>query len=185
MRSVLPARTVAPMVAETVGELETEHLGVEPDGVIHVRHVDGGVSPADHGDNPPDRRIISQDVRSAKIQLWGHFAVNRDRAEPLSVQIVRQLEEAILNGRVTGRTRLPSTRSLARTLGVSRNTVLTAYDELASRGFLRSRRNAGIYVFAPTAPSGFAMRSVMRDAQYPSCTLVTRDQDGNPITIAY
>lgn len=124
-------------------------------------------------------------MRSAKIQLWGQFAVNRDRAEPLSVQIVRQLEEAILNGRVAGGTRLPSTRSLARTLGVSRNTVLTAYDELAARRFLRSRRNVGIYVFAPATASGFDMRSVMRDAQYPFCTIVTRDLDGNPITIAY
>jgi GntR family transcriptional regulator/MocR family aminotransferase len=78
-------------------------------------------------------------VPLAKIQLKGQFAIKRDRAQPLSVQIVHQLQEAIESGRVTDGTQLPSTRSLARTLGVSRNTVLTAYDELAARGFIRSR----------------------------------------------
>ena len=53
-------------------------------------------------------------------------------AEPLSLQIVRQLQEAIETGSVAGGTQLPSTRLLARTLGVSRNTLLTAYDELAA-----------------------------------------------------
>jgi DNA-binding transcriptional regulator YhcF (GntR family) len=70
--------------------------------------------------------------------LKGQFALDRYRAEPLSLQIVRQVQEAIEAGRVARGTRLPSTRLLARTLGVSRNTVLTAYEELAAPG-LRSR----------------------------------------------
>ena len=122
---------------------------------------------------------------TAKIQLKGQFAINRYRAEPLSLQIVRQLQEAIEAGRVARGTWLPSTRSLARTLGVSRNTVLTAYEELAARGFIRSRRGAGMYVFVPATVSGFDLRSVMRDAQYPSQTIVIHDLDGNPITVAY
>ena len=122
---------------------------------------------------------------TAKIQLKGQFAIDRDRVEPLSLQIVRQLQEAIEAGRVARGTRLPSTRSLARTLGVSRNTVLTAYEELAARGFVRSRRGAGIYVFAPATVLGFDLRSVMRDAQYPSRTIALRDEDGNPLYICY
>lgn len=122
---------------------------------------------------------------AVKIQLKGQFAIDHDRAEPLSLQIVRQLQEAIEAGRVARGTRLPSTRSLARTLGVSRNTVLTAYEELAARGFVRSRRGAGVYVFVPATVSGFDLRSVMRDAQYPSRTLALRDADGNPLYISY
>ena len=122
---------------------------------------------------------------TAKIQLWGQFAVDRDRAEPLSLQIVLELQEAIESGRVAVGAQLPSTRLLARTLGVSRNTALTAYDELAARGFIRSRRGAGMYVFVPATRSGFDLRSVMRDAQYPSSTIVLRDPDGNPISVAY
>ena len=124
-------------------------------------------------------------MATAKIQLRGQFAINLNRAEPLSLQIVRQLQEAIEAGSVAGGTRLPSTRSLARTLGVSRNTVLTAYDELAARGFVRGRRGAGMYVFVPTTVTGFDLRSVMRVAQYPSHRIVMDDLDGNPITLAY
>jgi DNA-binding transcriptional regulator YhcF (GntR family) len=120
-------------------------------------------------------------VAPAKIQLKGQFTITRDRGEPRSLQIVRQLQEAIEAGRVAGGTRLPSTRSLARTLGVSRNTVLTAYDELTARGLVRSRRGAGMYVSVPTTVTGFDLRSVMRDAQYPSLTIVIHDPDGNPI----
>jgi GntR family transcriptional regulator/MocR family aminotransferase len=82
---------------------------------------------------------------AGKIQLRGQFAIDRNRPEPLSQQIARQLREAVDAGRVARGTRLPSTRSLARTLGVSRNTVLTAYEDLASRGFVRSRRRAATY----------------------------------------
>jgi hypothetical protein len=39
-------------------------------------------------------------VPTAKIQLKGQFAIDRDRAEPLSLQIVHQLQEAIEAGRV-------------------------------------------------------------------------------------
>ena len=124
-------------------------------------------------------------MATAKIQLRGQFAINRNRAESLSLQIVRQLQEAIETGRVAGGTQLPSTRSLARTLGVSRNTVLTAYDELVARGFVHSRRGAGMYVLVPTTVIRFDLRAVMRDAQYPSHTIVMSDLDGNPITVAY
>jgi GntR family transcriptional regulator/MocR family aminotransferase len=103
-------------------------------------------------------------LRRATLATNPPAAINRNRAEPLSLQIVRHLQEAIETGSVAGGTQLPSTHSLARTLGVSRNTVLTAYDELAARGFVRGRRGAGMYVFVPTTVTGFDLRSVMRDA---------------------
>jgi DNA-binding transcriptional regulator YhcF (GntR family) len=122
-------------------------------------------------------------VPSAKIQLQGQFAIRRDAALPLSLQVARQLQTAIEAGRVTAGTQLPSTRSLAGMLGVSRNTVLAAYEELAARGFIRSRRGAGTYVSA--AISNFDLKCILRDAQYPSRTVVATDPDGNAISIAY
>ncbi len=65
-----------------------------------------------------------------KIQLQIRLTIDRGRAESLSLQIVRQVQEAIEAGRVARGTWLPSTRALARRLCVSRNTVLAAYDEL-------------------------------------------------------
>ena len=120
-----------------------------------------------------------------KIQLKGQFAIDRAGAIPLSLQIVRQLQQAIEAGRVTHGTQLPSSRALARTLHVARNTVLTAYDELKARGLLRGRRGARMQVVAPPAHPGFDVLRVMREAQYPSHTLAVRDPDGNPIVITY
>ena len=42
-----------------------------------------------------------------------------------------------------------------------------------------------MYVFVPTTVTGFDLRAVMRDAQYPSQTIVMHDLDGNPITVTY
>jgi GntR family transcriptional regulator/MocR family aminotransferase len=81
--------------------------------------------------------------------------------------------------------RLPSTRSLARTLGVSRNTVITAYEELVTRGLIRSRPGAGMYVFVPVGPSDFKLKAVMREAQYPSRTIALQDPDGNPLCVGH
>jgi GntR family transcriptional regulator/MocR family aminotransferase len=124
-------------------------------------------------------------VPRAKIQLKIQFVLDRDRDDPLSQQIVRQLQDAIEAARIERGTRLPSTRALARTLCVSRNTVIAAYEELAARGFVRSRRGAGIYAHAPAVVSSFNMKAVMRAAQFPSRRVWLRDPDGNPLYISY
>ena len=124
-------------------------------------------------------------MRPAKIQFRGQLSIDRDRGEALWLQIVHQLQEAIEAGRVPPLTRLPSTRSLARTLGVSRNTVLTAYEELAVRGCVSSRRGAGVYAVVPAAIIDLDLRAIMRDAHYPSRTMTFQDQDGNPLYISF
>jgi GntR family transcriptional regulator/MocR family aminotransferase len=123
-------------------------------------------------------------MRREKIQLKGQLSIDRRRLEPLSLQIVRQIQEAVGRGRLVQGTELPSTRSLARTLGISRNTVLTAYDELKARGLIRGRRGAAMHV-SGGGMSGFDMRRVMRDAQYPSRTISLSDPDGNLISVRY
>ncbi|HZO22057.1 MAG TPA: PLP-dependent aminotransferase family protein [Steroidobacteraceae bacterium] len=58
----------------------------------------------------------------------------------------RELRAAILDGRLKPGLRLPSTRLLAHSWGVSRNTVMGAYDLLLSEGYLCARHGAGTYV---------------------------------------
>jgi hypothetical protein len=60
-----------------------------------------------------------------------------DRASklPLHRQIHRQIARAIRDCKVPYEARLPSSRVLARILGVSRNTVLAAYDDLVAEGW--------------------------------------------------
>jgi GntR family transcriptional regulator/MocR family aminotransferase len=73
----------------------------------------------------------------------GVFDLERNGAEPLHVQMTRQIKSAVLAGRLPARTRLPSSRALSATLGVSRNTVLAAIEQLKSEGILETRRGAG------------------------------------------
>src|SRR6185436_467184 len=60
----------------------------------------------------------------------------------------RQLRAAILDGRLKPGLKLPPTRALAASLGVSRNTAVAAYDLLLSEGYLAGRQGAGTYVSA-------------------------------------
>src|SRR5262245_26752815 len=56
--------------------------------------------------------------------------------EPLHRQLQDQIRRAILEGRLRPGERVPSTRGLAGSLGVGRNTVASAYDQLTSEGYL-------------------------------------------------
>jgi GntR family transcriptional regulator / MocR family aminotransferase len=65
---------------------------------------------------------------------------------PLHRQIYDRLRDAILKGNLAAGARLPSTRSLATELAISRNTVTTAFDQLLAEGYLESRTGSGTYV---------------------------------------
>jgi DNA-binding GntR family transcriptional regulator len=112
------------------------------------------------------------------------IVLDRRSPNPLHQQMRRQIAAAIRTCRPG--VRLPSSRTLARLLGVSRNTVLAAYDDLVADGLLHGRRGAGMVVAAGNqAISGFDPRRVMRDAQYPARTLSFVDQDGTPFYVTY
>ncbi len=71
-----------------------------------------------------------------------------DRESPLTLarQIYRQLREMILNGDLASGHKLPSTRSLASELSVSRNTVIEAYSQLIAEGYLKTYKGSGTVV---------------------------------------
>jgi GntR family transcriptional regulator/MocR family aminotransferase len=56
------------------------------------------------------------------------------------------LKAAIHKGRLERGAKAPSSRELARLLGVSRNVVLVAYEELLAEGYFETRTGAGTYV---------------------------------------
>jgi GntR family transcriptional regulator/MocR family aminotransferase len=70
---------------------------------------------------------------------------------PLYRQLYERVRGAILMGQLIAGTRLPSTRALARELGVARNTVLLAYGQLLAEGYLESKVGHGTVV-ARTLP---------------------------------
>jgi len=70
------------------------------------------------------------------------------RVENISIQsqIREMLVSAILDGQLPSGMPLPSSRKMARTLGVSRNTVALTYQGLVDDGYLTSRERSGFYV---------------------------------------
>lgn len=72
--------------------------------------------------------------------------LNRTLDVPLHLQVYEGLREAILQGTLKPSHRLPSTRAMAQHLGVSRNTVLLAFEQLLLEGYLESRVGDGTYV---------------------------------------
>ena len=61
--------------------------------------------------------------------------LNLDGDGPLHRQTYRALRGAILSGRLRSGLRLPSSRNLAKELGLSRNTVLQAFEQLVAEGY--------------------------------------------------
>jgi GntR family transcriptional regulator / MocR family aminotransferase len=77
---------------------------------------------------------------------WTRLSIERGTGKPLYRQLREALEHEIAVGALDLTRPLPSSRELARELGVSRNTVNTAYLELESEGFVEARPRSGLFV---------------------------------------
>jgi len=77
------------------------------------------------------------------------IAVARDAPLALHDQIAEQVGEAVERGLLVHGCQLPSTRTLATLLGVSRGVTSAAYDLLFARGYLHSQPGSGTYVHRP------------------------------------
>lgn len=65
---------------------------------------------------------------------------------PLYIQIYNHIKQEILQGNIEIDSRLPSHRNLSLQLGVSRNTVEYAYQQLIAEGFVESKHRRGLFV---------------------------------------
>ncbi|PHS79349.1 MAG: aspartate aminotransferase [Rhodospirillaceae bacterium] len=65
---------------------------------------------------------------------------------PLFEQVYDGLRQRIVSGQILAGSRLPPSRKLAQELGVSRTTIVTAYEQLEAEGFVQGRPGAGVYV---------------------------------------
>jgi GntR family transcriptional regulator / MocR family aminotransferase len=68
------------------------------------------------------------------------IVIDPDDEQPKFQQLYRQIREQIVNRTLAAGTRLPSTRKLAKDLAISRNTTTTAYEQLASEGYIETRQ---------------------------------------------
>src|SRR5580698_8409702 len=73
-------------------------------------------------------------------------AVDRKSPDPLHKQIYEGFRTAIVRGNLHPGQRVPSSRSLADELKISRLPVLNAYGQLLAEGYFESRTGAGTFV---------------------------------------
>ena len=80
--------------------------------------------------------------------MFSSFKLDPKSSEPVYRQIALEIRRAILDGRLETGSRLPATRDLAGQLGVNRNTVVAAYDLLATEGVVHSHTGRGTFLAA-------------------------------------
>lgn len=80
-----------------------------------------------------------------EIPLVG-IKLSSDLKTPLYKQLYEQLRIAILDKRFSGNKKLPGTRSMAAELGLSRNTVHLAYEQLKIEGYIKSETGSGSFI---------------------------------------
>ncbi len=81
-----------------------------------------------------------------EVDLYSFVVLERNSAVPMHQQLTTQISQAVLSGHLPSGLRLPASRDLAIKLGVSRTTVVTAFQQLITEGYLESRVGAGTFV---------------------------------------
>lgn len=84
------------------------------------------------------------------IVYWYFKGYNFWTAMNKTDNIVRRLADNIANGSPAAGERLPSIRAAAADLGVSKNTIVEAYDRLVAQGLITARQGAGFTVASHT-----------------------------------
>jgi DNA-binding GntR family transcriptional regulator len=119
-----------------------------------------------------------------KSTVWPEIYLDRSTQAPtLRQQIERQLASAIRNGALPHDCRLPSSRLLAKSLNVSRGTVVDAYETLLTTGSLLASAGSGMRVASasPNVPNFSNLKKTAIAAHYPSRVLQFDDRDGNAL----
>ncbi|WP_316860125.1 PLP-dependent aminotransferase family protein [uncultured Cohaesibacter sp.] len=76
--------------------------------------------------------------------------LDREDESRLDRQLFLQLRQLIMDGRLSAGSRLPASRSLATDLGIGRNTVLFAYEQLVLEGYVETHGRRGTLVSGAT-----------------------------------
>lgn len=78
------------------------------------------------------------------------FALDHSSGVPYYRQIIKQVEMAIMDGRLSKGKQLPTVRSLAVGLQINPNTVARAYNELEIRGIVNTQQGTGTFISGKT-----------------------------------
>jgi DNA-binding transcriptional MocR family regulator len=127
----------------------TGPTGVHLNDFFSVPSPTPSASPRTPESGPPLEQPIRETGPHLAALLAAELSVAGDG--PIYLRISDGLKRLVDRGDVALGTVLPAERSLARSLAVSRSTVVSAYDRLKTEGWLESRRGSGTWVRRPDA----------------------------------
>ncbi|PCI43719.1 MAG: GntR family transcriptional regulator [Moraxellaceae bacterium] len=102
-------------------------------------------------------------MRKQEFDGLRDFSFDRRLKRSLQDQLSKEIKQRILTARLLPETRLPSSRHLAQSLSVSRNTVNAALEQLKAEGYLKTRPGAGHYV-SDEIPDNFLLTAPAKQA---------------------
>jgi GntR family transcriptional regulator len=79
---------------------------------------------------------------------YGHIKFSLDTVSgvPVYRQLIKQVENAVLSGRMKAGDKLPTIRALSVELKINPNTIAKAYTELEIRGIVSTQIGSGTYI---------------------------------------
>ena len=110
--------------------------------------------------------MILRPIRSRSSARLLSVTLDAESTVPLHRQVYDELRARIVAGQLSSGALLPSSRALAMTLRVSRNTVVMAYERLRAEGYVTSRPGGGTSVC--TLPPEVMMRAAGPAKQAPA-----------------
>lgn len=76
------------------------------------------------------------------------ITISRETGQTITAQVYSSIQQRIVSGKIASGSVLPPTRGLASDLGISRSTIIVAYEQLAAEGYIEGRQGSG-YVVCP------------------------------------
>ena len=80
--------------------------------------------------------------------FYDFITADKGSKTPMYRQIYISVRNAVENGSLKKGTKLPSIRKLSESLGVSKTTVTSAYEQLCAEGYIKNKPQSGYYVEA-------------------------------------
>jgi GntR family transcriptional regulator/MocR family aminotransferase len=117
------------------------------------------------------------------MHSWGlTLRLSPGNGNPLFLQIARGIAERIRSGQIRPGTPLPGSRSLARSLGINRNTVIAGYDQLFAEGWIVAEPTRGTFVSPRLPQTSVTPPPACSIADQPAYTVGARlEFDGPPL----
>jgi GntR family transcriptional regulator len=99
-----------------------------------------------------------------KVTEHINFSLDNGSGVPVYRQIINQIENAVVSGRMAVGDRLPTIRSLAVSLKINPNTIAKAYNELEIRGIVQTQVGSGTYIADKKPDVADARQKRLREA---------------------